>query len=230
MKITDFGVAVVEEDTHLSKWIVEQRRLDIQADFCRLFAKYIPAGGVVADVGACLGDHTLSYSEMVGSKGRVHAFEPNPVAFECLAFNMLKRHNVVCYRLALGREECAGSILNPQELNLGATIIIPTPNLPTLLKIVPLDLVAKEWGRLDFLKIDAEGAEPDIIQGALATIARLKPVILVEINLSILHSLGKTRLNISDPLQKLGYTLQPAEPHHSFAMETLDVLCLPPKP
>lgn len=227
MKITDFGVAVVEHDTHLSKWVVEHGRLDIQDTFCRLFIEYIPTHGVVVDVGACIGDHTLSYSKMVGASGVVHAFEPNPVAFECLARNMIPYRNVVCYRLALGSKEGRAVIANPSELNIGANIIAVTEQSDAPIKVVTLDHVAKDWKLLDFIKIDAEGMEPDILEGAMETIKRLQPVILVEINKSILKARFRSTRDITEPLERCGYHLQPAEPHHSFNMETVDVLCLP---
>lgn len=53
MKITPFGVAVQEYDTHLSRWIEEHGRLDIAEGFIQQFRQYIPEGGVVVDAGAC---------------------------------------------------------------------------------------------------------------------------------------------------------------------------------
>lgn len=229
MIITDFDVAIVPADTHLSRWITEQRRLDVQAEYCRLFQRYIPAGGVVLDVGACLGDHTLSYSQMVGPTGRVHAFEPNPAAFECLAYNMRKHPNVTLHQLGLWVGETRMGILpSPtQPFNLGATMLDPTDETIKIARAVALDTITGSWPRIDFIKIDAEGCEPWIIAGAFHTLNRLRPVVLVELNRPVLARKRKTPRDVTEPLERLGYCIMPSEPHHSLEWDEVDALCLP---
>ncbi len=228
MKITDFGVAIIESDTHLSRWIQEQRTLAVADGFCRLFTPYIPKGGVVLDVGACLGDHTVTYADMVGPTGTVHAFEPNPEAYECLRHNTASRPNVHRHHTALGAGLALGSCVasNESPNNLGATQFREgTGGIP----IQRLDAFAQHWSRVDFIKIDAEGYEPDIIAGAMETLRRLRPVLLVEINRPLLAARGKSDADILRPLAGLGYTVMPCEPHLSMDMEQIDILCLPRK-
>lgn len=225
MKITDFGVAIVDSDSHLSKWVLEQRRLDVSDEYCLLFQKYIPIGGTVIDVGACLGDHTLSYARMVEENGTVIAFEPNAEAFECLKHNMRGLKQVMSLEIALGSESkivsCSKSIKEPD--NLGACSVVENIDGNTAMsKLDYLPLF-----RLNFLKIDAEGWEPDIIEGAKATLLRFKPVILVEINRPILAARGKSPEDIFKPLREMGYHITPSEPHHSFDMDQIDALCIP---
>jgi len=223
MTITDFDVAIVENDSHLSQWIVSQKTLAVADGFCRLFQRYIPEGGVVVDVGASLGDHTTTYADMVGNAGVVHAFEPNPVAFECLRYNMRKRHNVCIYSCALGASEGRGDIV-PND-NLGAAQVIFDSAGPV--KIFALDTIARHWPRLDFVKIDAEGFEPDIIHGATATLRRLRPVLLVEINRPVLAARGKSPDDILKPLADLGYRVEPCDPKLTMDLEMVDVICVP---
>lgn len=226
MKITDFGVAIVESDQWLSRWIVEQRRLDVSDEYCRLFQKYIPQGGTVIDVGACLGDHTLSYARMVGGGGVVFAFEPNPEAFKCLKYNMKPYKNVAVLDVALGATngavECVASEREPNNLGANSVRRVAFGAIP----VRTIDHYGIR-SRLDFLKIDAEGWEPDIIEGAKATLLRFKPVILVEINRPILAARGKSPEDIFKPLREMGYSITPSEPHHSFDLEQVDALCVP---
>lgn len=224
MTITDFGVAIVPGDTHLSKWVLEHRRLDIQDTYCRLFQQYIPEGGTVIDVGACIGDHTLSYAKMVGPGGQVHAFEPNPVAFECLEYNMERLPQVTCRNRALGAAMTNASIIQDHTQNLGAARIEADANGPVLMMTLN-GYHSVIWP--DFIKIDAEGFEPDIIAGAMETLKTFRPVLLIEVNRPVLAVRGKTAEDIFRPLQSLGYTIQPSEPHLELSRETLDVLCLP---
>ena len=105
MKLTAEGIAVIEGDTYLSADIITKGRLDVAHEELEKYRKFIPEGGVVVDVGACLGDYTLTFSQMAGERGRVHAFEPNPMVFECLQHNLytyMDRANVELYNCGLG--------------------------------------------------------------------------------------------------------------------------------
>lgn len=223
MTITDFGVAVVEGDTHLSKWIVEQKRLAVAQEFIAQFEKHIPEGGVVVDVGACIGDHTETYAELVGPNGKVHAFEPHREAFDCLSFNMRKRRNVFCYPVGLGAES-GQAVCNPSP-NLGASQLEKSKHGP--ITVLTLDSIAFQWPKLDFVKIDAEGWEPEILLGARKTLRRLRPVMLVELNRPVLKARGKTDEDLLSALKLLGYTAQPCEDRIPFDSPQLDLLCLP---
>lgn len=226
MIITDFGVAIVEGDSHLSKWIVEQRRLDVQAEYCQLFQKYIPVGGVVADVGACIGDHTLSYAQMVGPTGAVFAFEPNPEACKCLRHNMRKFSQVRLIEAALGAIDTLGKMIPSivQPNNLGAMQFVRDESagfvaMNTLDGYEPL--------RLDFMKIDVEGAESEVLIGARKTIERCRPVMLIELNRPVMQRAGVSPDGLLTIIKSLGYSVQPSEPHHSLDQPELDVLALP---
>jgi FkbM family methyltransferase len=226
MKLTSEGIAVIEDDTHLSKWIEEQKTLEVAKGFCELFARFIPPGGTVIDVGACLGDMTATFSRMVGDNGSVIAFEPNPAAFECLYHNMKPYKNVRLINCGLGSVRSSASVVHPPnaDKNLGASQL--KDGGPVL--ITSMDNLSASWKRVDFIKIDAEGWEPRILNGAIDTLKRFKPTILVEINIPILESMGQTRHDVMKPLMDLGYAFQPAEPHLSWDLPQLDVLCIPP--
>lgn len=84
-------IAVIEGDTHIARWIEEGQRIDHDPMVDGAICPLIPIGGTVIDGGANIGTHTVPYAARVGLMGFVHAFEPNPAAFECL------RHNVRDY-------------------------------------------------------------------------------------------------------------------------------------
>jgi len=221
MKLTSFNVAVVEGDTHLSKWIMEHGRLDIAEGFLSLFRRFIPDGGTVVDIGACLGDHTATYSKFVGPRGEVHAFEPNPVALECLEHNMKPYRNVIVHGEALGAFN--GEVSIKTNDNLGMAQVIEGAGI----KLRTLDSKTSGWARLDFIKIDAEGYELDILIGAIQTITRFRPVMLIEVNRGILTKQGRSPDDVFRKLKNLGYSCLPAEKHLRLDMEQVDVLCLP---
>lgn len=72
--------------------------------------QYIQPGSVVLDIGANVGYFTAHISKLVGSAGRVHAFEPEPRNFSLLSSNVAANHlqNVVLHPMALGDREDTG--------------------------------------------------------------------------------------------------------------------------
>jgi FkbM family methyltransferase len=225
MKILSNGIAVVEGDAFLSKTIEEQERLGVVGEWLQQFKPWIPKGGTVIDVGACLGDHTVTYAEMVGARGRVIAFEPNPLAMECLRHNLAAYANVELEPLALADAEKTGRIQIDaiQTDNLGASQFIEQKR--GAIQAVALDSLERlRLTRLDFMKIDAEGCEPSILKGAAKTIARHHPGILIEFNARKLATYGWSQAWLLDLLRRMGYEAKPVDPNH-HELE-YDALCL----
>ncbi len=149
-----------------------------------LLSSVTSASSVIAEVGANMGAHTVRLAKHVGMQGRVVAFEPQPVMFQALcgtiALNSLM--NVDCYPYALSSE--SGRLVIPsldyrQQNNFGG-ISFETPadqGLP-----VPLNRFDDVYllPRLDLMKIDVEGMELSVLEGAEAMINKFRPVIYME--------------------------------------------------
>lgn len=237
-------VAVIEGDSHISRWVEQHGRLDIARDLIATYAKHIPEGGVVADVGACIGDHTVTYRQLVGYTGTVHAFECNPAALECLRFNLTAGDSSYrdasdpdksCFQLG----HTAMAVLHPyalgatsgfarvqQDPNAGASHLTGAVN-GCGVEIKPLDEVAADWTRLDFLKIDAEGFEPFILAGGKQTILRLRPAMFIEVNAGALARYGQTPHTLIALIMSLGYATIPEPLRAKITDPQYDLLCLP---
>ena len=89
---TPMGIHVLKDDTHLSRWIEREHRLDLDANIVEIAggAHLIPEGGGGINAGAALGDHAVAYSQIVGASGHVYAFEPDPVTYEALRQNVAR--------------------------------------------------------------------------------------------------------------------------------------------
>ena len=151
---------------------------------------FIPQGGHVVDVGANLGSHTLAFARAVGEQGTVLSVEPQEETFALL------RHNVAIndlqdfvrpLRAAAGKERAAlriPRISRPAGQNLGAVAPVAAGDSPAAdesfaeVEVIPLDEL--ELPALDFLKIDAEGAEADVLRGAAKPLAAFRPVVAME--------------------------------------------------
>ncbi len=219
MKLTEEGWAVIEGDTYLSNDIIMQKRLDVAKDFLEQFRQYIPDGGVVVDVGASLGDYTATFSEMVGEDGSVFAFEPNPCTFECLVWNVRGLANVDTYSHGLGDIEARDVDVIIDSNNIGASRL--TYDQAGEIKVFPLDSHTFHTERLDFLKIDAEGWEPLILDGAYETINRFRPVMLIEVNTWPLGKMGFNAESIFSRLDALNYKFDRFDGPYG------DILCVP---
>lgn len=225
IKLSSHGIAIVESDSHLSKWIEEQNTLEVARGYCEFFKGYIPLNGIVVDIGACLGDMTATFSRMTWQSGFVYAYEPNPIAFECLAYNMRTYANVVVNNLALGDKESTGHMIGAvgADKNLGASQLVEGGDI----RVSTLDNESKFWKRLDFIKIDAEGWEPKILRGGLDTIKRFKPTMLIEVNKPVLEAQGSSAEEVYSILAALNYKVKPSEPHLSLSLPQVDILCTP---
>lgn len=227
MIVTDFGVAIVNGDSHLSSWIVEQRKLDVDGSAYEVAKRFIKPGDVVVDGGACLGDHTVVYLDAVGPTGVVHAFEPNPVAFECLAYNCPR---ALIYREALGAEPGRGDISMgqgedcPPHNNLGAACVVMVPG--GVVRIVALDNFF--FKSLAFLKLDIEGMEFEALRGAVETIRRCQPVIMVEMNSNRMRQNNVSAQDVFSFMDNLGYSNELRDTRYKIEdVEHADVLFIP---
>ncbi len=225
MKLTKEGWAVIEGDTYLSNDIITQGRLDVAKDFLEQFRQYIPVGGTVVDVGASLGDYTATFADMVMINGSVFAFEPNPPVFECLNHNMYgikDRPNVFISDFGLGASTKGVGTIIFDANNVGASRIEPLAEGEIFMTTLnEMFLVRQRLRRLDFLKIDAEGWEPLILDGGRETINRFRPAMLIEVNTWPLGKMGFTAEDLFLRIEALDYTCPRFDGPYG------DILCLP---
>lgn len=222
---TKEGVWVLKDDTHLSKWIAEHGRLDIAIGEIVAFMKHIPPGGFVVDAGASLGDHTMTYARIVGERGKVFAFEPRPDTCAALGRNMQQFPWVEVRRKALGGYN--GPARMRLEPNCGASHITNRHgNEDVEITVRKLDRYLDLMHRLDFIHLDAEGYEVQILNGATEVLRKFKPVIVLEVNHLCLSRLGLVEQDVRDTLAKHGYTWSELEAQNGPNLPQRDILCL----
>ena len=149
----------------------------------QLFEIMARPGNTVLDVGANIGCHTLCLAQAVGMEGRVHAFEPQRLVFQTLCANMAlnSRTNVDCHHVAVGKAAGKthvpsldyGKMNNYGGIGLGADFA--HGELVTIVSIDQMNLPD-----CHFIKIDVEGMEIDVLQGAYKTITNYMPIIYIE--------------------------------------------------
>jgi len=171
----------------------------------KLFAETVKKGDVVYDIGANVGFYTLLATELVGETGKVFAFEPLPENFK-----YLKEHieingykNISPFEVAVSDkngfaffggviDRSQGRLLDEGKIKVGTVTID--------------DLV--DSGKLQIpnvIKIDVEGAEFSVLEGAFSTIKKYNPAIFLAIH----RFTDSAHKDYCDFLIKLGYGLKP---------------------
>ncbi len=224
LRRTRLGVYILEGDICLSRWIDQQDRLDVQTNLAEIaqYAHFIPEGGVVINAGACLGDHALVYSQLVGGDGLVHAFEPHPETYAALRLNMARLRNVATYNIALSD---AADVLRfaRDARNIGASHVAPDGDVEV--GAVTLDeYLLPHVDRVDFVHLDAEGLEPRILHGARRLLERFHPAIVLEVCDKHLRRAGSSEDALLALLADLGYRILP-DPIHAEP-ELRDILAV----
>jgi len=158
-----------------------------------LYRRLVSPGDYVLDVGANIGSHTLPLALLVGSTGKVLAFEPTRFAVEKLranaALNPELQTRIEAHQLLLvgaSTDEVPPAIYSSWPLIEAENVhaqhrgrLMGTEGA----RAVTLDgfLAERQLAHVDFIKIDVDGNEPAVLRGALETIQRHRPKILMEI-------------------------------------------------
>jgi FkbM family methyltransferase len=158
-----------------------------EPELIQLVSKTVKPGFTIVDVGAHIGYYSLLFSRLVGPTGRVIAFEPVPKNFEFLNENVKLNHctNIEPEnRAVLDRsQQIRIEVPDDDPLPVGVSFANPDNKGDVIVTAVSLDEFALgRTKRVDFLKVDAEGAEDKVLDGARGLIERDHPLIMMEVH------------------------------------------------
>jgi FkbM family methyltransferase len=171
-------------------------------------------GMVVADIGANVGFYTLEMASIVGSAGRVLAFEPDPLSGALLERRvaLAGAKNVEVHRLGLG-ERAGQRTLHCSAYNRADNRLHPSHHEPhtetCVVEVRSLDeiLADRGVGALDAIKIDVQGAEEEVLLGARATLRRGLKWIWIEFSPEHLRGAGTEPGKLLSFLEGLGMSI-----------------------
>lgn len=163
-----------------------------QRDLAGLLRRLLPADAVVIDAGAHVGVLTLLLSALC-PQGHVYAFEPAPETHRHLVANLAANQvaNVTPVRAAV--HDTDGPLaFSFNETNPGGSSVTSDAAASESVPATRLDtwVAAQGLARLDLVKLDVEGAELAALDGMAATLARFRPVLVVECNPVALRRFG----------------------------------------
>ena len=167
---------------YLPIWFI--RKLTIEYD--GYFKHYQPRkGDTVFDCGAWIGHFTLMASRLVGKNGIVYSFEPQEEIFNVLKKRIKRRNikNVIPIHCALYSHKSTMSVEKETSSADFSIVDIKNGKLsnPVTINLIDLDSFVKEFKitRLNFIKMDIEGAEIDALKGAKNVLKNLSPNIAI---------------------------------------------------
>ena len=151
--------------------------------------RWLRPGMPVIDIGANLGVYSLPMARLVGPEGQVFAYEPASETRRLLSISKAKNgaDNLHIIAAALSDSERDGHlVLAPSsELN---TLDGSGPGERVQITSLNAEDKARNWGEIDFLKIDAEGEEERILAGAVSFFAKRSPLVMFEVKAAEKHN------------------------------------------
>lgn len=172
---------------------------DREIAFMKVLRKELEPGMTALEIGANIGYATLIMAEIVGSKGKIYAFEPDPSNFKLLSRNIAINNyeNVVSgYQMGISNANTSARFHKSKRSNLHS--MTPTVHSSSTIDIdlIPVDEFMKDKRQPNFIKMDIEGHEVEALEGMFHTLKAAKPPlkILMEVHpqfYSEEHSLEK---------------------------------------
>jgi len=200
---------------YYSRW--EDFKPGREEDIIKLFRP--KEGDIVIDVGAHIGKYTIIASKMVGSKGKVFAIEAHPDNYEILKKNIALNNlrNVIALNYAVHSEKTVVKLYEPDQ-DEGATIYNtimadrPSSNNQNFIEVKAdtLDSLLSQnmIKEVNWIKIDVEGAEYEVLVGASGILSNSKDIAcLIEVHIllqknknfygEIVHYLGSKGYDVT---------------------------------
>lgn len=176
--------------------------------------KLLNIGDAFVDVGANFGTFSLPASRLVGESGRVIAIEPQPRLARMIreSAGLSRARNVEVVECACGEVPGDAQLMVPRDDSGRAGFFPDFSGRPghegiTVVKR-SLDDIAGDWpsGSKVVIKIDVEGSEMDVLDGAADVIRSHRPALMVEHNPWSAEAAGRERVALIERLRFLGYT------------------------
>ena len=206
--------------TALQTDFADERILEIIHEFrhdqreLHVLDRLLSEGDTFIDIGANYGTYSLSCARRVGSSGIVISIEPQAHLAACISKSakMSRLDNVTVVQAACGAENGRTNLLVPVD-DRGRGGVFPEfsgqwQNEMETVSVLTLDSICESLSRHGrmVIKIDVEGSEFDVLDGAARTIAERRPGILIELNPWSARAAAKTTASLLGRLQDMGYT------------------------
>lgn len=157
--------------------VFEKNQLEVLTDFLNTMDFSFNSKDCI-DVGANIGNHSLYFSDLFST---VISFEAHPKVFKLLEFNTAEFKNITCYNKGIGEKREILRLSGNLHNTGGSSFVYDQKQTQYYdVQVENLDSYLDQFNQVGLIKIDVEGMEKAVINGALGIISRDKPVIVFE--------------------------------------------------
>lgn len=201
------------------------------------FAAWVAAcrdAHVVFDIGAHIGLYALPASRVLAPDGRCYAFEPAAANVSALERHVALNgcENITVVPSLVGGADCDAVPFHEQPSVVGMNSIVVTDHAERYLRTMrvqtTLDTYCASHGLLpDVIKIDVEGGELGVLDGARAILARARPRIFLSVHPRHLAALGSSVDALAARIRDIGYRVTDVAGRDASVREITEVILVP---
>ncbi len=191
---------------------LEFRFRNYEPGVASVLRRMLGPGMIFVDVGAHVGFHSLAAARLVGDRGRVYAFEPDPDTYDLLQNNarLNRLTNIIAVPLAVdegcGEKDLFLGVVHEGHNTLYARRLVGSKSVRVETTTLDTYFATRGILRLDVIKLDVQGAEPAVLRGANDILRRCRGLkIIVEIDPIFLRATGSDPEAILEPLLDARY-------------------------
>lgn len=206
----------IHDDDELTSNLIRSNRANIDLETVYAYEYILNPGDIMIDIGSNIGWNSLFASFRVGDAGKVIAIEPDTKNFNLLKNNISYNNinNIHAYKFALNDENIISKlyksntnfgnhILNPNFINFKDHTSYDEVESKTFDFFLEQTQITKE--KIKLIKIDAEGSEAKILQGAKQFFSNFRPNIVLEFNPFAIKQCGSSVFEIMSFIEKYNY-------------------------
>ena len=232
--INDIHVTVPASPQFMTTYILQEQN-DWFEDEIKFIRYFIKPRMKVIDIGANYGLYTLTIAKIIGDSGRVWAFEPTEATAACLreSISNNKFNNVKLIQSGLSDRVGSAKLFTSPNSELNSLSKDASPgNQSETISLLTLDHCKHKynWASIDFIKLDAEGEECNILKKGRKALSALSPLIMFE----LMHG-KEVNLPLINRFKAMGYdsyrlipnlnTLVPFDYNENYDGYLLNLFC-----
>lgn len=184
-----------------------------EADNYSFIRRHVKEGSEVIDIGAHIGLFSVYCSRLAGTSGKIISFEPTPGTFSIMqeTLRLNKCSNVIPMQAAVGASPGKATFyVSNEHEGCNANSLVKNRNNAQGYDIDmrSIDSICREEGmKPRLIKIDAEGAELDVLKGGLETFQNVKPLVILGLHPAFIKSKGDSLSGIWDLVKSCNYKM-----------------------
>lgn len=188
---------------------------DYEKENYTILQQFIKPGMDIIDIGAHIGLFSTCCSQLNAGKGKIISFEPTPGTYALLneTLSINKCENVISVQAAVSEKEGIATFYISHTAGCNSNSLVKNREEKDLsaydVKLVTIDSIITTYSlKPSLVKIDAEGAELDVLKGGVKTFKEFKPALILGLHPAFIRQKGDSLEDIWDLMTNLQYKME----------------------